>query len=123
MDLIVGGVAVVGLAVDWDRSVGGDGDPKEELFQIRAVVLVVAKGDSRRPVELVGGGLVGIVATEGDGGGILVQLVESNVERADGSDSQSSQETGAVGETEVIEGAADTIVVEGVQLIALQPEM
>lgn len=123
MDLIVGGVAVVGLAVDWDRSVGGDGDPKEELFQIRAVVLVVAKGDSRRPVELVGGGLVSIVATEGDGGGILVQLVEANVELADSSDDQSSQEAGAVGATEVIEGPADTVVVKGSELIGLQSEM
>ena len=111
MDLIVGGVAVVGLAVDWDRSVGGDGDPKEELFQIRAVVLVVAKGDSRRPVELVGGGLVSIVATEGDGGGILVQFVEANVELAYSSNDQGSQEAGAVGATEVIEGPADTIIV------------
>jgi hypothetical protein len=123
MDLIVCGVAVVGLAVDWDRSVGGDGDPKEELLQIRAVVLVVAEGDPRRPVELVGCGLLGVVATEGDGGGILVQLVEANVELADRSDDQSSQEAGAVGTVEVIEGPAETIVVERGQLIALQSEV
>ena len=123
MDLIVGGVAVVGLAVDWDRSVGGDGDPKEELLQIGAVILVVAKRDTRRPVELVGGGLVGIVATEGDGGGILVQLVEANVELADSSNDQGSQEAGAVGTVEVIEGPAETIVVERGQLIGLQSEV
>ena len=47
VDLVVGGVAVVGLAMDRDGAVGRDGDAVEQLLQVGAVVLVVAEGDAR----------------------------------------------------------------------------
>jgi hypothetical protein len=52
--LVVGDVAVVGLAMDRQGAVGADRDAEEELLQIGAVVLVVAEGDARRAVALLG---------------------------------------------------------------------
>ena len=81
---IVGGVAVVDLAMDRHGAVGADGDAVQELFQIRTMVFAVAEGDARRAFGGVGGGLAGVVAAEADGGGILMQLLQVELEGADG---------------------------------------
>ncbi len=91
MDLIIGGVAVVGLAMDRDRAVGADRDAVQQLFEIGAVVLAVAEGDARRPVGLLGAGLRRVGAREGDGGGVLVKLAQVDVELADGTDDQGGE--------------------------------
>src|SRR5262249_11151064 len=45
MDLIIGDVAVVDLAMDRHGAVGAHRDAEEQLLQVGAVILVVAEGD------------------------------------------------------------------------------
>jgi hypothetical protein len=59
-------------------SIRGNRDAIQQLFEIGAVVLVVAKGETRRAVLLLGRCLVGIRTRERDRGGILVQFLQLN---------------------------------------------
>jgi len=74
---VIVGVCVLGPQGDRDSPVGGDGRHAEQLFQVGAVVLVVAMGDGRRrlPSSAVTGG-TRVPAGEGDGGRVVVQLGE-----------------------------------------------
>jgi hypothetical protein len=92
VDLIVGGVAVVELTVDGDGPIAADGDAVEQLLEVRAVVLVVAEGNARRPVGLLAGRLCGVDAAEGDGGGVLVQFGQVDGELPNGVDDQGGQQ-------------------------------
>jgi hypothetical protein len=123
MHLVVAGVAVVGLAVDRHGAVGADGKAEQQLLEVGAVVLVVAEGDARRAAGLVGGRLAGIVPTEGDGGGVLMELGQVDVEGADGVQDQGGQQAGAIGPTQVVQGAAEAVVVEQAHLVRLQAEV
>src|ERR1019366_590771 len=96
---------------------------EEQLFQIGAVVLVVAEGDARRPTGGVGGSLSGILAGEGDRRGVLVELGEIDVELADGPPDQGDRQAGAVGAGEVVEGTSDAVVVEEGDLLGKEAEV
>src|SRR5205823_6938462 len=69
------------------------------------------------------GGLAGVVAAEGDGGGVLVQLLQADVKIPDGAQDQGGQQAGTVGTSEVVQGPADAVVVEQADLAGLQPQV
>src|SRR4051794_19251030 len=118
VDGVVAGVAVVHLAVDRHGAVGADGDAEQQLLQVGPVVLVVAEGDQRRAV-----GLAGVLAGEGDGGGVLVQLSQADVKLPHGADGQGGEQAGEVGPPQVVQGAADAVVVEQGGLVGPQAEV
>ena len=110
VNLVVGDVAVVGLAMDRHGPVGADGDAEEQLFQVGAVIFVVAEGNARRSVALLGWLLVVIDPGEGHGRGVVVHLLQANVELAHGADHKGGEQRGPVGAVEAIEGAAEAVV-------------
>jgi hypothetical protein len=59
---------------------------------------------------------------EGDGGGVVVQLVEIDPELADGVDDDGEGEGGDVGVEEAVETATDVVVVERGELGGGQSE-
>src|SRR5262249_48982063 len=65
VDLVVGNVAVVGLAMDRHSAVGADRDAEDQLLQVGAVILVVAEGDAWRTVALLGRFLALVGPSEG----------------------------------------------------------
>ena len=83
---VVGGVAALDAELHRDGPVACYRENVKQLFQVGPVVLVVAPGDGGPELAaegaFLGGGVV--IAVEGDGGGIVVQFVEIDVELADG---------------------------------------
>lgn len=120
---IVGGVAIVGLGVDGHGTVGGDGDAVKQLLEIGAVILVVTEGNVWWPVRLPRIGLVGVLAGDGNGGGILVDLPKFDGELANDTHDEYGEETGSVGSVEVIESSPDAIVVEQSNLLGEQSQV
>src|SRR4051794_8777752 len=88
------------------------------------MVLVVAPGDGEAEPPAEGafplGGLV--IAVERDGGGIVVQLVECDVELADGPRGDVERQCGHVGVEEAIEAPPDAIVIRRGELFIGQSE-
>jgi hypothetical protein len=122
MDLVIGGVTVVNLAVDRDGAVGRDRKAVQQLFEVGAVVFVVAEGDARRASRLLGGSLLSVGAGEGDGGGVLVQLGKLDGELPGSAHDQGGQEAGPVGPLEVVERPPDPVVVEQGGLAGMEAE-
>src|SRR5262249_11375165 len=88
------------------------------------MVLVVSPGH-RQPQPAPQGPLpLGtlIIAVEGDGGRVVVQLVQIDGELADRLDDDRQGQGGDVGVEEAVEAATDAIVVERGQLSRAQPE-
>src|SRR5207244_8192943 len=112
----VAGVAVVDLGVNGHGAVGGHRAVVQQLLEVGAVVLVVAAADARGAVGRLGGRLVGVFATQGDGGGVLVKLTQRQREAVDDAQDEGGQEAGAFGAVVVIEGVATAVVVEQVGL-------
>ncbi len=112
MDLVIGGVAVVDLAVDGHGSVGRHRAVVQQLLEIGAVIFVVALGDARRTVALLGGRLIGILSGEGDGGRVLVHLLEDELEDVNGAKGNGGKQTGAISAKQVIQGATAAVIVE-----------
>jgi hypothetical protein len=120
---VVGGVAVLGAIRDGDRPVGGDGQDPHELFEVGAVVLVVAVGDGRGRLTgpgPAGGSLVG--AGEGDGGRVVVELGDVEVEVADDAEDHLGDEGGPIGVEEPVEGATHPVVIECFGVAGREPE-
>ncbi len=86
------------------------------------MVLVMPPGDGRLQPAPQGPLLIGtfVVAVEGDGGRVVVQLVEVDRELADGVDDDRESQGGDVGIEEAVEAAADAIVVERGELLGGQ---
>jgi hypothetical protein len=114
MRAVVGGVAAPHAELHRHGAVAGDGEDVEQLLEVGAMVLVVAPGGGQPQPAPQGplpiGGLV--VAVEGDGGRVVVQLVELDLELADGMDDDGQGEGRDVGVEEAVEAAAGAIVVE-----------
>ena len=121
---VVGGVAALDPELHRHGAVAGDGEDVEQLLEVGAVVLVVAPGDGQPEPPPQGplpvGGLV--IAVEGHGGGVVVQLVEFDAELTDRVRHGRQRQRGDVGVEEAVEGAADAVVVERGQLPRGQPE-
>ena len=109
--------------MDRHGAIGTDGDAVDQLFEVRAVVLVVAEGDARRALPLFLGGLLGIVAVEGDGSRVLMQFAQVNGKLAHGVRDQGGQQAGAIGTLQVIQCPADAVIIEQGQLVRLQTEV
>ena len=121
---VVGGVAALDAELHRHGAVARDREDVEELLEVGAMVLVVAPGDGQPQPAPQGplpiGGLV--IAVEGDGGGVVVQLVELDGEFTDGMDDDGQGQGGDVGVEEAIEAAADAIVIERGQLVRSQAQ-
>ena len=124
MRAIVCGVATLDPELHRHGAVAGDREDIQQLLEVGAVVLVVSPGDGgSEPAAkraFLGRGVV--IAMEGDGGGIVVQLVELDAELADGVGGDVEDQRGDVGIEEPVEGAADAVIVKRAQLFLRQPE-
>jgi hypothetical protein len=58
-----------------------------------------------------------------DGGGILMELTQVDLELVNDVPDQGRQQGGAIGAAQVIEGATDPVVIEEVDLAGLQPQV
>ena len=124
MGLVIDGVAAFGLEIDRDTAVPGDGEDEQQLLQVGPVVLVVPPGD-RQPhllLALLLVGRVGVVAVERDGGGVVVQLVESHAESRDGVSRDRQGEGTAVVLEQAVETPSHAIVIERGDLPIGEPE-
>jgi hypothetical protein len=114
---VVGGVAALDPEPDGDGAVAGHREEIKEWFEVGSVVLVVTPGDGgsgpAAAGRLVRGGVV--IAVEGDGGGVVVESVEFDVEFAAGVGGDVEGERGDVGIEKPVEGATDAVVVERVE--------
>ena len=88
MRAVVGGIAALHTKLHRHGAVAGDGEDVQQLLEVGAMVLVMPPGDGPLQPAPQGPVLIGglVVAVEGDGGGVVVQLVELDGELADGMD-------------------------------------
>ena len=94
------------------------------MLEVGAMVLVVPPGGGQPqaasqlslPIRTL------VVAVEGDGGRVIVQLVQIDVELAHPVDDDRQGQGRDVGVEEAVEAAADAIVVERGQLSGTRPE-
>ena len=121
---VVGGVAALDPELHRHGAVACHCENIKQLFQVGPVVLVVAPGDGGSELAAEGAFLRGgvVIAVEGDGGGIVVKLVECDVELADGVRGDVECERRDVGVEEPVEGAADAVVIERGELVFGEPE-
>ena len=114
MRLVVRGVAAFDAEVDGHAAVVADGKDVEQLLEVRAVVLVVSPGDGQGGPPAAGAllGRVGVVAVEGDGGRVVVQLVEGHGELADRVADERKDEGRQLALEEPAQGPAHAVVVE-----------
>src|SRR5262249_48156909 len=119
-----GGVAARDPELHRHGAVAGDGEDVEQLLEVGAVVLVVAVRDGQAEPPAQGALAVGtlVVAVEGDGSGVVVQLVQVDAELADGVGHDGEGERGEVGVEEAVEGATDAVVVQRGELRRGGPE-
>ena len=83
------------------------GEDEEQLLEIGPVVLVMAPGDGQPGLPTAAGllGRVGVVAGEGHGGRVIVQLVELDVEFLDGMSGDGQGEGTTVAAEELVQGS------------------
>ncbi len=124
MRAVVGGVTTLDAELHRHGAVAGDREDVQQLLEVGAMVLVVSPGGGRPQPAPQGSLLIRglVIAVEGDGGRVVVQLVEIDSELADGMDDDGQGERGDVGVEEAVEAAADTIVIERGELVGGQAE-
>src|SRR5262249_20776697 len=123
VDLVVGGVAVVRLAMDRHGTVSAHRNAEQQLLQVGSVVLVVAERDARRAVALLGRLLVAVSPREGDGRGVIVRLPQLDLKLAHGAYDEGGEQRRAVGAVEAVEAAAKAIVTEEGSLPGLEAQV
>jgi hypothetical protein len=110
---VVGGVTRHHSMGQRHRAIGADRQDPYQLAQVGPVVLVVTEGDRRSrlaaPSLPVG---QAIVAGEGDGGGVVVQLGAVDLKGADRPEHHLGQQAGPIGVEEPVQAAPDPVVVE-----------
>ena len=112
----VGSIAIGDFELNGHLFVG-DGEDPQKLLQIGAVILVVPEGDLQCGMAAYGGAIgCGVLSVEGEGGGVVVQLLEGDVELLDHVQNELGEHGAAVGVEESVEGSADTVVVELAEL-------
>ena len=121
MGLIVGDVAVVGLEVQGHGAVGTDGQFIDQLFQVGSMVIIESVGDPWDTAAV--GVLMSIRPAEGDGGRVVVQLGELDIELVDGPQYQRGYQRRLFGFEDQVERSAQPIVIETGELFAGQSEV
>ena len=121
---IVGGVAALDAELHRHGAVARNGEDVEQLLEVGAMVLIVSPGDGQPQPAPQGPLLIGglVITVEGDGGRIVVQLVEIDGELPHRMNDDGQGQGGDVGIEESVEATADAIVVEGGQLGGAQAE-
>ena len=117
MHFIIRGVARVEMEMDGGRVIGTNDKRPNELFEIGAVVLVVAKGDVRCRIVRRG---TRTVTKEGNGRGVLVELRHINVKGADDMQDDGGKQGSLRSLEQEIEVTANAIVVEERKIGGLQ---
>src|SRR4051794_40351494 len=111
VNVAVGGVTVVDLAMHRHGTIGADGDAEEQLLEVGPVVFVIAKGD--QGWSLGTGGLLALVlAGEGDAGGVVMGLLKVEVKLLDDTADKGSEQGGAVGVVQRVQGTTNPVVFE-----------
>ena len=87
------------------------------------MILIIAEGDAWRTVAVLRRLLVAVRSREGDGGGVVVQLLQVDLEFAHGLDDHCREQRGPVSAVEAVEAASEAIIAEKGNLIGLEPEM
>ena len=123
VDLAVPRVPVVDLAMDGHGAVRSYRAVVEKLFEIRAVVFVVASSDTSRAIGVLGWHLCSILPREGDGGRVLVHLLKGELKAANGAKGNGSKQAGAIRAKQVIKGTTKAVVVEQRELFGKKPEV
>jgi len=116
-------IAIGHLDVDGHGTVGTHREDPQELFEIGAVVLVVAERDDQRgsaPDQATRG--VRVFAVEGQARRVVVQLLERDLELLNHVDHEGGQQRARVGVEQPIQGPAHAIVVEQGDLLREQPQ-
>jgi hypothetical protein len=81
------------------------------------VILAVAKSDLQCGTAAYGGAIgCGVLSVEGKGGGVVVQLLQGDVELLDHVQNQLGEHGVSVGVEESIKGSSDAVVVERAEL-------
>ncbi len=120
---IVGGVAVLDPERDGHGPVSGDGENAQQLLEVGAVVLVVSVGDRRDRLRAPGPARrAAVIAREGDGGRVVVQLGEFDGELPHHGQDHLGDHTGPVCVEETIEHASHPVVVQGVDVSRVEAE-
>ena len=104
------------LVVDRDGTIRGYGEPKDQLLQIRPVVLVLPVGDPRLPHRAA------VVAAEGDGRGVVVHAASRDLELPEDVQRQSKPYAPAALRDNGIEHPGDPVIVEAALLLRREPE-
>ena len=119
----VGRVAVHRPVVDGHGPVPGNREHQKQLLEVGPVILVVPVGDRHgrlAPHSMAVGAPVH--PFQGQGRGIIVELIERDVELAHGVDNQFGEQGRAVGIEEPGEGPAHPVVIEPGRLAGLQAQ-
>ena len=117
--LVVDRVAAFGAEVDRHAAIVAEREDVEQLLQVRAMVLVVAPGDCQGGPAAAGAlfGRIGVVAVEGDRGGVVVQLLEGHVELADRVPDDGQDERRLFAAEQPVQRPPHAVVVEAFQLL------
>src|SRR5262245_30597689 len=113
MRAVVGSIAALDAKLHRHGAVAGHSEDVEQLLEVRAVVLVVAPGHSESQSSSQGPFSLGrfVTPVEGDGGRVVMQLVEADVEFAYGMGRNFEGQGRDVHVEETVERSADAIVV------------
>ena len=118
MSFVVHDITAGDLEIQRDRAVPGHREDVEQLFEVRPMVLVVTPGDRQprllAPFLFQSG--IGISTVQRNRGGVVVQLVEIDLELLDHMGRQCQDHGGDVTAEQPIETAPDAVVVERWQL-------
>jgi hypothetical protein len=96
-----------------DGPVRRDGEDPHQLQQVRTVVLGMAPGRHRGADPAApGAGRLGVGAVESQRGGVVVQLGAVDAVGADGGQAECGEQAGPIGQEQLVESAADPVVVQ-----------
>jgi hypothetical protein len=115
MGLVVRHVAAGDLEIQRNRPIPGHREDVEQLLEVGPMVLIIAPRDrhSRLLASLFFLGGIRISAMEGDRGGVVVQLVQVDLELLDHMGRKRQDHRGDVASEQPIETTPDAVVVEG----------
>src|SRR5208282_347727 len=124
MGFVVHHIAAGDLEIERNRAVPGHREDEEQLLEVGPMVLVVTPGDrqprSLAPFFFLGG--FGIGTVQGYRGGVIVQLVQFNLELSNYVGRKGQDHGGDVALKQPIETAPGAVVVEGWELVVGEPE-
>jgi hypothetical protein len=112
MNFVVRGVTIKDVTADGHGAIGSHGAIIDQLFEIRAVVFVVASCDASRTIAVGDGELVGVLTQDSDGRGVLMELAKPKFVVVDSPEDDGREQAGSIGAKEVIHSTTTPVIVE-----------